>query len=104
MNTEVLATTGMSTSLSSGSAPWAGWSVEGRPAFPGRKQAAEAKLTELGNLSEASTDVKADLTTVIPQPITQSSWRGDSQRVSVLAASEGICLQPPQPELLLIPE
>lgn len=65
--------------LGSGSAPPAprapglGWCVDGRPASPGRKHATEAKPAELGNLSEAGADVRAGLTAVIPEPITQSA-------------------------------
>lgn len=67
-----------------------GWRVEDRPVFPSRKHASEVKLTELGNLSEAGADVKADPTAVIPKPITQSSRGvGMDPSVSVLAASEG---------------
>lgn len=106
--TEVLATTGMSAIPGTVPQRWlrplGGLAGRRQTCFPRQEPCTEAKLTELGNLSEGSTDVKADPTAVIPQPITQSSWRGDSLCVSMLAASGGICLQPPQPELLLIPQ
>lgn len=77
MNNEVLTAAEMSIYLgtsvvallrsSSTPHPRMGWCVEGRPASSGRKHTTEAKLTELGSLSEAGADVKADPTAVIPR-------------------------------------